>query len=632
MIGSEPSRWVYLFALGLLAISGVFPVLPGKKTARISGFIGVPGFFLLIVAGALAFRFQIFSDFTPTVWSRGWIGSKELPGAMTVGVFQDLIGVVFSIFIGTIGLGLSVNRLYKFSDTPSRHREVSALALSVSGVMIAWFSLTPWICMAALTLTSLGGLLAFGEESQRSNDEKGSIHALRFAREKALGMLLALLGAAALFSSRGAVLWSAKADVTTLSGLSGFDFFSIALFYLGVLIQFQPFPFQGWLNTARSPHLLSRWVLGQALPAAAAFALLLRFEPYLKASGTLEVFGGVALCSSVLLGLFGIFQDDWQSTVSAWLASGFNLSVGALAIGGVSAGFPLFVGLVLCSAILSVILEKKPGDLKASPTVHHYLKTLSALTVLGGMGVLGFYSGDGAWSWLSTLTLGGAQSFIPFLPFLLFSVCGFVAYLRFKDQPELGSLSWPALIVSSLLFLFSLSIFWSGAFLGGVSPELFLSINSHFYEKAGGDPATAATYWTHLGLVLVSLGLAVLFVRKHQTKGKFSEFVRSGFKIDHATQILLRATLSVGEGIPQWVDLKLWSSGLPRLLGRAVHGVAAPLLGVDRWVSSGLRGIVRKTIAVPVLITQLIQNGDVQWYIFFGIGTGLAMLIHFVKP
>jgi hypothetical protein len=40
---------------------------------------------------------------------------------------------------------------------------------------------------------------------------------------------------------------------------------------------------------------------------------------------------------------------------------------------------------------------------------------------------------------------------------------------------------------------------------------------------------------------------------------------------------------------------------------------------------------LRRGVEIPGKLLQLVQNGDVQWYLFFAMSCALAILIHFLR-
>ncbi len=87
----------------------------------------------------------------------------------------------------------------------------------------------------------------------------------------------------------------------------------------------------------------------------------------------------------------------------------------------------------------------------------------------------------------------------------------------------------------------------------------------------------------------------------------------------------------VGAWIESFVGERLGAKWIPQAL---VATVRVPAIWLDR-VSSRAHdrsgAALQKGIEVPGKLLQLIQNGNVQWYLFFAIRCVLSVLIHFLR-
>ena len=67
------------------------------------------------------------------------------------------------------------------------------------------------------------------------------------------------------------------------------------------------------------------------------------------------------------------------------------------------------------------------------------------------------------------------------------------------------------------------------------------------------------------------------------------------------------------------------------MIERALRFPARWLDIADREIYAREESLLRKWVEVPAKALQLIQNGDLQWYLVFGIGMMIALLVHFVR-
>ncbi|MCM2322535.1 MAG: hypothetical protein NDJ90_04665, partial [Oligoflexia bacterium] len=93
----------------------------------------------------------------------------------------------------------------------------------------------------------------------------------------------------------------------------------------------------------------------------------------------------------------------------------------------------------------------------------------------------------------------------------------------------------------------------------------------------------------------------------------------------------LTALALLGEGVVGAIDVKAWREWLPRGIARAIERVAAAAAFVDSLLSARLRTGLAKAVELPARGLQLLQNGDVQWYLFFAIGSGVVMLVYYLR-
>jgi hypothetical protein len=89
--------------------------------------------------------------------------------------------------------------------------------------------------------------------------------------------------------------------------------------------------------------------------------------------------------------------------------------------------------------------------------------------------------------------------------------------------------------------------------------------------------------------------------------------------------------LGLSVGVVTELDRKAWSGWFLTGLGAASDRAAAWVSRADAAGTSRIEAGLAKAIGVPAKLLQLLQNGDVQWYLFFAVCSAAAMLIHFMK-
>ena len=112
---------------------------------------------------------------------------------------------------------------------------------------------------------------------------------------------------------------------------------------------------------------------------------------------------------------------------------------------------------------------------------------------------------------------------------------------------------------------------------------------------------------------------------------KFGEFLKSGYRLDSTGAKVIRVLNTVGGGIEKFVAEKLSEKWLPALAAAAIRTPARWIDNTDLKIYHKSNSILKRSIETPGKLLQLIQNGDVQWYLFFGLSCILALLIHFFQ-
>jgi hypothetical protein len=111
---------------------------------------------------------------------------------------------------------------------------------------------------------------------------------------------------------------------------------------------------------------------------------------------------------------------------------------------------------------------------------------------------------------------------------------------------------------------------------------------------------------------------------------RFSAFVTSGYGVDVALSRLRAGLAWIGGASARIFDQGMWESKVPELLGRGLRRGAAAFAAADLSLSRGIGTLIRGSVDLPSRALQLIQSGDVQWYLFFAVGSGVAILAHFL--
>jgi formate hydrogenlyase subunit 3/multisubunit Na+/H+ antiporter MnhD subunit len=637
---SEQSPQLLLFSVIAVWCIGFIAMVLGKKfnskTASITAIV-VTALFLILMS--IAF-FLLVRDFAGAqrLWTRGWIGPRDLEGAITVGILEDPLGLMMIILSSVLTL-IFVSSRWLAPQGQVRHYMGAILGLS--GVAIAWLSSTPWLALFGMGMITLAGFVGLGVEENPQAAEKIS----RFARERAWGLLFAILGAGVLAGQRGALGFQMGFVFPAQRLDTFFDLAGGALLLTGLYLHLQPFPFLGWLvSDSGTPQIL----LNQIFPALGIFALAIRFQPELQSVGLLPIFGGWALFSALLSVISGLSQSNPKTALSLSTSSAFSIAFAALCWGGVGSAILILIAVSISAFSLSYV-----GSISEAGFKHGSIKTATVFSALMATGMLGFVASAGYLRFIESIFTEplkiGAIAIILLAQFLLlWKVCW--AFL--KTEPKEGfedkalSLVW-----IYALIIFSLCVFWTGTLSGGLIPRdpdqlmpswLYLAVLQTFggpandWVDSGNLPFVQTVFWVISGLALLLSywivgrgedGWLKLFGKSERAH----RFFDSGYGFDRLGEKLGRLLTKTGGMIENFFGETLSTNWIPKLLVALIRAPAVWIDELDTYLYGKSGSALKRGIEIPGKLLQLVQNGDVQWYLFFAMSCALAILIHFLR-
>jgi hypothetical protein len=632
-----------------LLFCGLIVLTWGKKLPTKGNWLVWTGLLALLVGVGYDGRFFLKEEFKTKIWMSGWIWSRDEIGAITVGVYQDSLGLAMSALAALVASTLIVN-LTALGREKFSERTHAAIAVSTAGVALAWNALTPWLVLTGLVLSIIGGFISMGS---RWDSDSESYLAVRFTWERVSGCLLAFVGACILATSRSALLlnnteaWLAGADSLAPTWVGSL------LLVVGLFMQMQPFPFLGLVVIDSEMYSPLRTLLLQIFPAWAAFSLLLRLEPYWITLGLFPGFGWFALGSSVLAVMLGLFQKNWRQGIASWLAAGFSLSCAFLAFSGAAPALGMLLGTSLGALVLSgaatsleegIDSDSNEREAKKGPV---WIKVIGFLGIAAGTGMLGFVSSNAGILWINQAIQvpGMVAAFL--IGLFFFVLLGWKIAWNVAQLRSSADISW-TVILSLFFWLFlSLGIVWTGTVTGGALPgdsdQVWTSLFSYFFgtQAAGLTNAddfvtSSSLYW---GVLIFAFATAYWtsarsddrWVRLADVIPRTSRFIAGGYGIDTALSKLNYGIVWVGKFAENLVDEKIWSQWVPNSLAGGIKTVSVWTNRMDTKISVILGVGLRRLVDVPARALQFIQTGDLRWYLFFAVASGFALLLHFMR-
>lgn len=632
MIDQVASLWILGSLLGTFVLGLVLLRWGHRLPRRGDWLVGIA--LVAVLAAVLLNQVGPGEASTASMDIRGWIWPREEAGAIRVGVLRDLLATLIT-GVAAVLCGLATLHRGMVLREERHERLYSASALTIAGVALSWHSLTPWLAFAGLMISVFGGFVALG--LRWSSDSEAAI-AARFLRDRSIGWVLSLLGAAALTSS-GEPMIAGIAHVA--AGANSGQWLGAILLTAGIAVQLQPFPFLGWVGMKSSSVPAAKVLFGQLLPGLAAFAVLVRFEPQLRAIGVLPLLGWGMIGSALITSISGLLQKHWQEALGFWISAAFSFAVAALSFSGPWAAVAILVGSTLAASSLVLL-----GSAGCDPKLSIWSKTAQVLAACCGSGLVGFVTCAGT---LRTLQDANPDptllAFLAFASFLLILLVWKLAWMMPSSREPRGG-HGASVAIPFVGLLLSLGILWTGTLTGGALPGDADTFTSSLLNLALGkgmvhsdDTAFLTASWIHWGTWLAAVTIAYLTQARGEDRWqrlfvsfpRIATFISGGYGVDAVMARVMDGLSAIGSALYRAIDEKTWGIWIPDGLSWLMHRSSFLLnqsnTGLTRLVN---RGIHRAT-DVPAKVLQLVQSGDIQWYLFFAIGSGIAMLIHFLR-
>jgi hypothetical protein len=275
-----------------------------------------------------------------------------------------------------------------------------------------------------------------------------------------------------------------------------------------------------------------------------------------------------------------------------------------------------------------------------------WFKAAAFMAAASGTGVLGFISATGGIRWIAQEVIHPAEVTAFLFVFFLFVLLGWRMGWKVSRLQNATEASWLSLVSVFLCIILSFGIVWTGTATGeillGDPDRLFRSLFNDFFASRV-ELAHPEDYFTALGLYVGVILLA--FLTAYWTSGRkedqweklaaifprISQFLKRGYGVDLAALRMTYAIVVLGQFTEKWIDEKIWKEWLPVGLSNGTKSVSRVLAQIDEKVSSNLGSSFRRFVEVPAKLLQLIQTGDIRWYLLFALGSGFALLSHFLR-
>ncbi len=620
---------------------GVVVLSVGNRLSRNGDWLSVTAVFGLLVVFSLAWSEYVHIGMSPVTFLKTWWVGGESSDVFLIGFLNDPYSLTVSFLFCFLSLMIFLAR-DAIEKRQFVERIYAAIPIALGGLTLCWLSATPWLSFLGLFIAVLGGFISSDTSWDRTVTEAN--WANRFIRDHCIGILISFTGACVLLSVGVGLRW----DQVALDYFNPHVQLGFGLFLLGLLIHFRPFPFFGWINELPPGQFLIRLFLMQLVPVWASFAFIFRSYPLLKATGVLEIFGWICIALSFLGYLIGLFQDNSKKILFSLCSSGSLLAVSMLCFASDRASFLFMVGLTLAALLIGMVISLV--DLAPEkPKGQNQSIVLKIFVFFGGVigsGLAGFVSSGASLKWIHLSQFNVLLlTFASLLLFLhVFNFWNLVWRVVSKDLNR--EISPWSLTAGVMIILFSTGLIWTGTVTGGLFFEDQDQLVFSFSDLLFGSHQTLGSvlrdqqkfltassfYWA---VVLLALGAA--YGAKGQWNSfykkvpKVTELVGQSFKMDKTVRAMFRAVVAFSYRIEVFISETIFHYFIPKLMSSAFLRISKRLRKFDEKIVNSMNHSANRSIGLPAKMIQLIQNGDIQWYILIAFGTAVAIMLHFIQ-
>ena len=441
---------------------------------------------------------------------------------------------------------------------------------------------------------------------------------------------------------------------TLIAEFNIFEAIGAGFLLFGIFVQTQPFPFLDWLTRTPRVSSAASVIGGQVLPTIAAFALASRFEPEIRLAGVFPAFQWLALASAILAAVCGMGQENWKTALPLWISSGFSFAFATLCSSGPVNAFSILIGVALSSSVLAMLASAREAGVSGSRG-KSWFKPLVLLSAAPGVGLIGFVSAGGIVRMMTVAAQDPVRAVLFTLALLItqlalwksiFSILSFKGGSVEKTQAGAPETILPFALSAAVLLL-SFGVLWTGTASGGVIPHdpdrLFPSWMGILFGQSAtdwGDDSEVvlaqSLVWSCLAVAgLVSYWLFGrgfdLFNRALKNSPRLKRFLQTGYSAGRIGNGLIAGLTSAGHFFELWLSEKLSISWFPTAIETVLNHSSRWVNRTDQKVYTRQESLLRQWVEVPIKTLQLIQNGDLQWYLVFAMGCVVAILIHFLR-
>ncbi len=634
------------FAALLNVCFAVGIILGSRFLGRRGSWLAWIGMLLLLTAFGIDNGFFGDGHFISSIYVTGFVGQRFEPGSLALGILHDTLGMTFGLLTALLATSVLFLHDRRFQSEVFASRLYASLLAGVSGVVLAWCALTPWLVLCGCMLSGGAAVLALGASWV---DDQEADRAATFFSERGFGLLLSCLGMSFL-ASHGPSLFFQAASLRSLgiADLGGASSpIGLGFLLVGIFFQLAPFPLLSWSIGRSQLFSPTKALICQLIPAFSALALLFRFEDRFRELGVLFDLFGYGMIGSCFLALFSAFfqPTEWGALIGVWFRAALALVCAYVPLAGGLTAFAMLMG---ASSGLLVFSSAQAVFQVPQATRSLRLLGMKVVTFLGGAsatGALGFYSSTAG------LRVLDQSMAIPGLAAVLLGALFCYALLGWritwllvksaKHSQTASQLGMNTLLASFLWVMLNVACVWTGSLTGGallgdvdrlwtplLAPESqdfglenFLSISTAYWGAIFVAFLTA--YWT--------VGRKEdVFAKAVSHMPQLRAFVAEGYGMSAVRSMIWSTCRMLGFGISHVLEVSVWRQALPQGLWCLVAGIAGAMHSAERSIGHGALRLVQSVSGTIGGLFQALHTGNIQWYLVVIIGFGACVLVHFL--
>lgn len=618
----------WISGLALCALFGVLLVFSENRLRPYLKWFVVVGVFLPLLSEILVLTngFQITDR--PIL---GWIWPRDELGSIHVGYGIDL----FTYGI-TMAIGLAV--ILRAVIYPLPRLIAPSLLIGVTGLFLCWSAKTYGLAMIGLVLAILSGGMAMIGSYQDADDDHWIA---QFLKRNVIGLVIAFIGSFGLlslgctldFTDASIEAWTKQAGEVSLQ-------VSISMVLIGLFLVVTPFTTQSSLAKKNRLHVVDFCLFLAIFPAVSALSIFQKFHAHLLTTGTLQIQGVVSSVALLFLIVPLFFKSKAIEVFKHYCTLFPLIALTALSYSGVWPFYILTLSFVVFS-LMSAFLISSPKN--------GWSTGLLFFAIYGWMGGFGFSAASGYLQLFQQ-----SEEFLPYLipaaiGLLLMQVKAWKIFLDYQKTAETGVSPWWKLLSLQILLLIPLGMIYTGTYSGGalsagidtVPALLEVPWVKFYHDKLPqiDEQEFIISSSIHWVIFILSLLIAVFTQPKPNEEGeglsrrfpRVRGWVDSGMGFDRLHDYLSSQFEAAGFHLKETISKNVWERALPAVFDGFFSAMRSFGGRLDRLSAALSSEKMKVLIEAPSKLVQLSQNGDLQWYIFFGIVWALVLLVHFIR-